>query len=204
MLDLAGANPIIIGIAGHAGAGKSAASDYLCRRYGFESAAFADAIKDMLALLMTERGVDYAHLHEPHLKQRPIAEFGDATAREMMQSMGDWGRALSPMFWVLQLAHRLGLQVDGTPIHDRIVIADVRYRNEAAWIAALGGVTLRLHRDDNPLTDTAAAQHDSEQHVQTLPAHVDLFNTGPTIYGLHTLLDGAMADLGIDPRAWMY
>lgn len=199
-IDLSRADPALIGLTGRAGAGKSAAGDYLFARYGFECVAFADAIKDVLAQLLQDRGADYAHLHEPGLKQLPIAEMGGLTARHMMQTLGDWGRALAPGFWVAQLAHRIGLQHGGAPVHDRIVVTDVRYPDEATWIAAHGGVVLRLQRDGCSLAAEQAA-HSSEAHVQQLHAHVDLLNNGPTLYGLHALLDGAMADLGLERRA---
>lgn len=198
-IDLSHADPALIGLAGRAGAGKSAAGEYLFATYGFECVAFADAIKDLLAQLLADRGADHAHLHEAALKQQPIAELGGVTARHLMQSLGDWGRTLSPGFWIAQLAHRTGLQRGGTPVHDRIVITDVRYPNEAAWIAAHGGVVLRLQRDGCSLADEQAA-HSSEAHVQHLGAHVDLLNNGPTLYGLHALLDGAMADLNLERR----
>lgn len=38
----------IIGLTGHAGAGKSTLAEYLCTKYGFSRLAFADALKGML------------------------------------------------------------------------------------------------------------------------------------------------------------
>ena len=198
-VDLSRADPALIGLTGRAGAGKTAAGDYLHASYGFECIAFADAIKDQLAQLLADRGVDHAHLHEPYLKERPIPEFAGLTARQLMQTLGDWGRAQSPGFWVLQLMHRAGLRRGGTPVHDRIVITDVRYPNEAAWLRLHGGVLLRLQRDGCSLAAEQAA-HSSEAHVHSLDAHVDLLNNGPTLYGLHALLDGAMADLHLERR----
>jgi hypothetical protein len=37
-------------------------------------------------------------------------------------------------------------------------------------------------------------------HVDSLPADVDLWNNGPTLVGLHGLVDGAMAEFGVEAR----
>lgn len=199
-VDLSRADCALIGLCGRAGAGKSAAGEYLDATYGFEPVAFSDALKDVLAELLLTRGADYAHLHEPALKQQPIPGFGGLTARHLMQSLGDWGRTLSPGFWIAQLAHRTGLHKGRAPVHDRIVVTDVRYPNEAEWITSRGGVVLRLLREGCSLSDPAHAAHSSEAHAPHLDAHVDLLNNGPTLYGLHALLDGAMADLNLERR----
>lgn len=192
---MAGADLVLVGIAGRAGSGKSAAAEYLCRAYDFEPVAFAGAIKDLLADLLTSRGAEYAHLHEPALKTRPIAQMAGLSARQLMQSLGDWGRSLHPDWWVQQLAHHIGMAEAPalrTPVHDRIVVSDVRYDNEAHWIIDQGGVIIRLHRDQAG----PAEAHSSEQCVDGLPVHVDLVNNGPTLAGLHALLDGVMDSIG--------
>ncbi len=82
------------------------------------------------------------------------------------------------------------------PVHDRIVVSDVRFLNEATWLCSMGGHLVRLHRDSAP----PVRAHSSEQSVLLLPADVDLRNDGPTFAGLHGLMDGVMADLGVERR----
>lgn len=65
---------LIIGLAGHKGAGKSTVAEYLQIQYGFGCVAFASPLKAMLQNL----GVSYTHLHDPLLKERPLYEFGGA------------------------------------------------------------------------------------------------------------------------------
>ena len=111
-----------------------------------------------------------------------------------MQSLGDWGRSMHHDYWVQCLALAAG--VPNAPVHDRILISDVRYPNEAAWLLEHGGVLIRLVRD----TAEPVRSHSSEQHWADLPADITLVNNGPTLEGLHGLLRGAMADLGLDAR----
>lgn len=192
----------LIGLTGLAHTGKDTAAAYLCRRYGFVRHSFAGTLKGMLEQMMVDAGVDYAWLHQPDSKNIVIPQLG-VSARQMMQTLGDWGRSMHPDWWVRMAALQVGLPGPGmlaipfAPVHDRIVFSDVRFPNEAAWIDALGGRLARLQREQAP----GGGKHCSESHVHALPVHVDLVNNGPTLVGLHGLLDGFMADLGIDARA---
>jgi len=188
-------DPILIGLCGHAGSGKTAAADHLHIEHSFEQLAFADGLKDMLADHFNDLGVDYACLHEPGLKNEPL-HIGQAvtSARELMQRLGDTFRAVHADWWVHALAMRAGMagpRDQWQPIHDRIVITDIRYPNEAAWLLQAGGILIRLQREGAP----PVREHGSERHVSRLPAHITLVNNGPTMHGLHTLLDGAVADV---------
>lgn len=196
--DLSQADPVLIGLIGRAGSGKTAAAYHLMTRHGFIAVAFADVLKnDVIEPMLTALGIDYAHLHEPTLKNTPLPgyEREQLTARKMMQEFGDAGRRCAPDWWVDQLAASVGLTAEHahTPIHDRIVVSDVRYPNEAAWVLRHGGVLVRLTREDAE----PVREHSSEQHADTLTAHVDIANNGPTLLGLHTLLDNVLADCNI-------
>jgi hypothetical protein len=202
-------DPILIGFCGLARSGKSTAAEYLAEAYGFEVVSFAQALKEMLESLFAERGVDYSALYEPALKEQPLPAVHGATARQLMQSLGDWGRSVHPDFWLTALQQRAGLWttpagVALTPVHDRICIDDVRYPNEAAWITGAAGGTLvhLLRAQALPPLHVARAQldHSSERHAHDLGAQVTLVNNSTTSHGLHELLDGAMASLGIEPR----
>ena len=189
-------DPQILAFTGLAGSGKDASADHLCGVYGFVRASFAEALKDMAAHLMDEASVDYSHLYERHLKEKPIPTLHGVSGRQIMQTLGDWGGALHADWWVTILARRLGLDggPDSAPVHDRIVITDVRMPNEAAWVLQHGGLLLRLRRDQAE----AVRQHDSESHVHRLPASVEIDNNGPTLVGLHAQLDAVMRDLGVE------
>ncbi|MEY2688780.1 MAG: hypothetical protein RL375_2978 [Pseudomonadota bacterium] len=191
------ADPLLIGIAGRAGSGKTAAANYLEQQYDLQAAAFAEPLKDLLEQMFLDRGVDHAHLHEPGLKTTPIPQFYGLTARQLMQRIGDWGRSIDAEYWVDQLAHRLGMAApavaDRFPIHDRIVISDVRYFNEAAWVAARGGVLIRLTRD----SAGPAGTHSSESQIDRLLVHWDVRNNGPTLDHLHAEMDWLMSCLQV-------
>jgi hypothetical protein len=194
--DLSKADPVLIGLIGRAGSGKTEAASHLEARHGFVAVAFAQALKEsVLEPMLATLGIDYAHLYEPHLKNEflPGYQHASLTPRQLMQEFGDAGRRCAPDWWVDQLAASVGLVPGGMPVHDRIVVSDVRYPNEAAWVLRHGGALIRLHREQA----APVRPHSSEQHIDTLTAHVDLFNHGPTLVGLHGLIDATLADLRV-------
>lgn len=190
-------DPIIIALVGRAGSGKDLAAEHLVGHYGFVQGAFAESLKYMLEAHFVQRGVDYAHLHEPGEKDSKIPELG-LSARELMQRLGDAFRAADRDYWVKALADTLGLR-DGplrAPVHDRIVISDCRHYNEAAWCATQGAVLVRLVRD----SAAPVRAHISEQAADQVPCNHTIHNNGSSPIGLYLTLDGLMADLGIDGR----
>jgi hypothetical protein len=194
-------DPILIGLVGPSGSGKSTAAQYLEVVHGFAPCAFADTLKDMLDALFVECGVDYAHLHEPELKNVPLPRLHGLSARQLMTSLGDWGRSVAPDFWIERLAQRMGLYASSSaPVHDRIVVSDVRYQNEAAWITRAGGRLVRLERADVDDVDPAIAAagsgpaHSSEREHTGIAAWWRIANHSGLSH-LHNQLDG-MLDAG--------
>lgn len=205
-------DPILIGLVGPAGSGKSTAADHLEDAHGFIQAAFADTLKDMLAALFLNCDVDYAHLHEPQLKPRPVPELHDLSARELMTSLGDWGRARHERFWIDQLAYRVGLHATSSaPVHDRIVVSDVRYPNEAEWITRLGGRLVRITRLADGVAPVgevpsapASALHGSERGHLLIDAwwQIDNRYSHPSLhYQLAAMLHAGWPSLFQAPRA---
>jgi hypothetical protein len=178
-------DPLIIGLTGLAGAGKDTVADRLCGSHGFERHAFAEPIRDMLTALLTGAGIDYAHLFERDLKELPVPGIG-ISGRRMMQTLGtEWGRSLDTELWVRVAAVTLGLDdlPNTSPVHDRIVLTDVRFPNEAEWIRSLGGYIWRVVRPA-----PAVAEHVSEQHINQLPCDLSIDNSG-TLEDLHDEVD---------------
>ena len=184
----------LIGLTGLAGTGKDTAAAYLVQHYGFAQASFADPIRSMVLTMLEEADIDHAWLTERGLKEAEIPELG-TSARALMQTIGtEVGRTLNPDLWVNHLQRRLGLP--DAPVHDRVVISDVRMFNEAAWVRREGGAVLRLHR---PQAE-AVRGHASESSIHRLVVDFDITNDGEHFAGLHAELDMLMQLMGIEPR----
>ena len=183
----------IIGLTGYAGAGKTTVAGHLTAAHDFVEAAFADTLKDMLALMLGALDIDYAHLTEPHLKAKTIPQIG-CSARHLMQTLGtEWGRRMIARdLWTRATAHRLGLHdlPRSAPVHDRIVITDVRFPDEADWLHRVGGILVRVHRPglQHPMG------HESEAHIAAMrPQHV-ILNDG-SLASLRDQVDNLMHTL---------
>lgn len=129
---------IVIGLSGQAGVGKDTVADYLAREHGFCKVAFADPLKDATAALF---GWARADLDDAAFKQRVDAHWG-LSPRTALQRLGTEGvRAqFGADFWIKALEQR-HLQHSGP---QRLVVADVRFPNEADAVKRWGGWLWRV------------------------------------------------------------
>lgn len=155
----------LIGIAGRARSGKDTVANFIVAAIGGYRYSFADPIRAMLALL----GVDMSDPYWQARKEEPIPALG-VSPRRMMQTLGtEWGRQLiNPDLWLIMAHQRLLQSGPG------MVISDVRFDNEAAWIRKHGGWIIHVIRPD---TKTVEA-HESENGIEVLAEDVQLFNSG--------------------------
>jgi hypothetical protein len=155
--------PLLIGLTGYAGSGKDTVREILEERHEIDGIAFADPIRDMLSALFDSIGVDNEWMTDRDRKEVPIPEIG-ASYRTLAQQLGtEWGRAINPDLWLKIAAAKIAMYTK----HDSrgVVISDVRFPNEAAWVKAQGGVIWRIIR---PGVEPVRA-HASEDLIASLP-----------------------------------
>lgn len=174
----------LIGLAGFAGSGKSAAAEYLARQHGFERVRFAGALKSMMRALLRDAGVprrERERMIEGDLKEEPSDILLGRSPREAMQWLGtEWGRDLfGPDLWTSIALARIEriLEAGGS-----VVIEDVRFINEVRAIELVGGVVVRMNGRGG-----IAGCHPSEREIPLIPA-IDIDNTG-SIRDLELALD---------------
>jgi hypothetical protein len=146
--------------------GKDTVAQRLVSAHQFTRLAFADPLKGHLTALdpwITRNSstgaalVRLSALVEYVGWERAKDDYPEV--RRLLQRAGEGIRMLDPDFWVRQLlakvdnADRWGLPV---------VVADVRYRNEAEALSARGFRMVRVIRP-NVAYDTPASQHGSER-----------------------------------------
>ena len=157
----------IIGLSGRAGSGKTTVA-------GMIPAAVVIQLADPLyAALSTMLGVPESMLRSPAYKERPFLGLGKSP-RQMMQTLGtEWGRELIDRhIWIRLLEKRIEtLRAQGVRT---IVVADVRFENEADAIRRMDGQVWRVRRDE-PAT---ASAHSSECGVGLEDEEPEIVNTG--------------------------
>lgn len=165
----------LISLCGAKGSGKSAFAKHLMREDpNFKVLSFATPIREMLikANICTAR-----ELYED--KDKVIERFG-VTGREMLQTLGSWGRALNIDFWVKVMENKL----EDTP-YDTI-IDDCRYENEASMTSDRGGKLIYIKRS---CVENGVDLHSSEAHYKDLPHDEVITNDGTEIEFLDKLIE---------------
>ena len=155
----------LIGIAGRARSGKDTVANFIVAAIGGYRYSFADPIRAMLAPL----GVDMSDPYWQARKEEPIPALG-VSPRRMMQTLGtEWGRQLiNPDLWLIMAHQRLLQNGPG------MIISDVRFDNEAAWIRKHGGRIIHVIRPDTK----AVEAHASEDGIEMQDTDARLFNSG--------------------------
>lgn len=155
----------LIGIAGRARSGKDTVANFIIAAIGGYRYSFADPIRAMLAPL----GVDMNDPYWQARKEDVIPALG-VSPRRMMQTLGtEWGRNLiNPDLWLVMAHQRLLRNGPG------MVISDVRFENEAAWIRKHGGRIIHVIRPEAK----AVEAHASEDGIEMLDTDAQLFNSG--------------------------
>lgn len=155
----------LIGISGRARAGKDTVANFILAARGGYRYSFADPIRAMLVPL----GIDMSDPYWVEHKEGIIPALG-VSPRRLMQTLGtEWGRQLiHPELWLLLAQQRLLSMGPG------MIIPDVRFENEAAWVRKHGGRIIHLTR---PASDAVEA-HVSEAGIEVLDEDLQLVNNG--------------------------
>jgi len=185
--------PMLIGLTGHAGAGKDTVAAFLAAN-GWRGCAFADALRVEVAAawhidprILTERttketpmralrvGNGYHREWLMHAAMQGWSLLDDRSPRWLMQRWGEFRRRQCADHWVRHVVVWINtMRRHNVP---GLVITDVRMDNEAAAIRAAGGVLVRVHRPGAGLQDPDTASRPSEGHTG-LQVDADIHNDG--------------------------
>lgn len=159
--------PSIFGFTGVARSGKDTAAAFLQAHIGGYRYAFADPLR---AMLHAGFGIDMNDPYWQERKEEPVPAFG-VSPRKMMQTLGtEWGRkCVNEDVWLLLAKNQLYMRGPG------MILTDVRFENEAAWVRKMNGVVIHVKRDAVP--KVAAHESESGVHVAELTDQL-LMNDG--------------------------
>jgi adenylate kinase family enzyme len=185
--------PRLLGLCGVSGSGKSTLAALLEHKHDWHQIAMADPIVNMLHSLLADAGVPACWITERVLKEQP-SSIG-YSYRQLAQTLGtDWGRnMLDPSLWMRVAQHRIAQAA----AHERnVVISDIRFPDEAAWLARMGGRLVRVQRP----TATGVRAHESEQHAESLPAQFVVHNRG-SLQDLDSAASELAREMALSPGA---
>ncbi len=172
---MAGASVDLVGLVGRKRSGKDTAALGLVIR-GWQKAAFATPLREVVKtmFLLTDADCD-----DPDRKEQP-GPMG-VSYRRGMQAVGtelvrDQLSTVLPEvghegFWIQHMRRRIAhARATGT----KLVITDVRFRDEAEAILALGGILVHVRRLGLNTTDSHASETGVDDIVEALaPTVVD-------------------------------
>jgi hypothetical protein len=157
----------LIGLTGKANAGKDRFGEYLNRSLGYEIYSFAGPLKDACCQLFgwSRFQID----HDREFKEAIDPRWG-FSPRHAMQKMGtEYGREmLRDDLWLVMATNRLAELEKG------MLVLDVRFENEAAWIRDNGGLLIHIERPGN----TKVLSHVSENGVEFQDGDEVVVNSG--------------------------
>ena len=134
---------MIIGLSGYARSGKDTVAGMLMGIHGYERAAFADKIRELLFAmdpLIVNEGMTFRLQDVIEVKGWEEAKTQHPEIRRLLQDLGVGGRQLlGDGVWI-------NAALNGFGDADKVVVTDVRFKNEAARIKELGGQVWRVNR----------------------------------------------------------
>lgn len=157
--------PQLIGITGQAGAGKNLAASMVPEATILH---FADTIYAMLAVMLE---VPIDTLRDRAFKEQRVQWLG-RSPRELLQTLGtEWGRQLvREDVWLAIAARRVEEAIEDGPV----VLADLRFDNEAEFIRSRGGQVWEIVRPDAGLP----SDHSSENGIRRDLIDLTFVNSG--------------------------
>ena len=136
--------PILVGLCGSAGVGKSTIADRLVKQHHFSRMPFGFALKQVCEYLF-----DFSEEQLYGDKKEEIDERYDFSPRYAMQYLGtDVFRTMCPNIWIDCLKRRYVACKDQMDPITRVVIDDVRFPNEVDFIHEWGGIVIKIVSPD--------------------------------------------------------
>ena len=151
---------MLVGLCGRKRSGKDTAADLLVHELGFVRVALADALRDLVAesfgiprdfMIGIDRERELGQLTIPKWESTSEGAHLSLSVRALLQRCGEGARrAFGRDFWLRHLEAALDDLAPGA----RVVVTDVRYPNEVAWLRRYGPISVgrrlvvRLNRSD--------------------------------------------------------
>lgn len=141
----------LIGITGRKYCGKDTLGNYFVEQYGFERMAYADALKEATRCIF-----DFDDEQLYGNSKEIIDPYWNVTPRQVLQFIGtdlfrnhikellpDMGKDI----WIHVIKRKIMNKLKKNP-NTKIVITDIRFPNELQAIKDLGGITIKIQRDN--------------------------------------------------------
>lgn len=135
--------PVIIGLVGPSGAGKTTICEYLEKEYHFVTRHVAKPLKDAFCAMFN---CSTAYTERPYIDQ-PQDFLGGVTPRVVLEHLGTKLHDVAPMALPIALQKAVTAMI-GRYGETHILVDGIRRESEADMLHTMGGVTWRLNRGE--------------------------------------------------------
>lgn len=145
----------IVSITGFIGSGKDTCANYLIENYGFKKIAFADSLKDVVAVAFSmDRAMLEGDTKENREARNKVDErwskilgINNFTPRKALQILGTdiFKKHVSGDFWIEHLRMKLHAMEN-----QNVIVTDCRYHDEFEFLKSMGATSLYVDRGTKP------------------------------------------------------
>ena len=183
-------DPVIIGIHGKSRSGKSTLAEIIRNRCpSGHIMYFSDPLKNGFAAML---GLS-KHACNHGDREKPLTGYR-FSIRQALQVFGtEAGRALDPDIWIRRLEERIEDINEPFPL---VIVPDVRFDNEAAWVRR-HGVLLFVHRPETDNLSVGNENHASEKGLLPRKDEIIINNDGNRVElseKIHSILGRILRD----------
>lgn len=167
--------PILIGLHGKPRSGKDTLANYLIKKYSLLRYGPSVPVKNTAAAMFD---VPRHYFDDDKMKDQ-VDPFWKITYRQMAQKVGKESSrdVFGDDIWLRHVQKLLIHIADSPPDVDQysgIILADIRYANEAEWVQQMGGTVIFIVRDNLP--ESSGTDHPAEAGLSLDLADIVVYN----------------------------
>lgn len=152
---------MIVGLCGKKRSGKSSVAKYLVEEKGFYEISWAFPLKEIIGRELF--GLNDDQLYGPEVAREAVIPEWGMSPRQILQLVGTecFRKVIRDDFWVVLGKKRLKEFADR---NWNVVISDCRFPNEMEALRELGGITVRIVRNDQISTDPHPSENSLDEY----------------------------------------
>jgi len=190
---------VLVGLMGIKGSGKTTGADFLVKKYNFVEKSFAECLKKACKELFLLSDEQVFGTQEQ--KETPDPRWFNCTPRKILQFVGtellrDNLEKIMPGLGQNIFTHHFELwyqtELKKNP-NLRVIISDVRFKNEIDFIQSLGGSVIKIDRPAAQTND----MHSSELELQSITIYDHLIENNGTVNDLYDNIDNFIDSFGL-------
>lgn len=171
-------NKNLILLHGKARSGKGEVAKRLCEKFGYTELGFADYLKELAVEVFGWTPDEVYRNRTPE-------------SRYFLQLLGnEIGRAKDIDFWVKHLDKK----IEGKYKDKKIVISDLRYKNEAQWGLNKGGELWLIKRPDAETLIESNPEHASEHDLENWKIWMHVIENNSSLENLYEKVDSIILE----------